>query len=44
MVLLDEYLDLCHSAKIELLHDGLRPTKGQHLIVGESDNHTRHLF
>ena len=36
MVLLDEYLELCHSAKIELLHD--------RLIVGENDNHTRHLF
>ncbi len=36
MVLLDEYLELCHSAKIELLSD--------RLIVGESDNHTRHLF
>jgi hypothetical protein len=36
MVLLDEYLELCHSAKIELLSD--------RLIVGESDNHTQHLF
>lgn len=36
MVSLDEYLDLCHSAKIELLND--------RLVVAESDNHTRHLF
>jgi hypothetical protein len=36
MLLLDEYLELCHSAKIELLSD--------RLIVGESDSHTRHLF
>ena len=36
MLLLDEYLELCHSAKIELLHD--------RLIVGESDTHTQHLF
>ena len=36
MRFLDEYLELCHSAKIELLQN--------RLIVGESDNHTRHLF
>ena len=36
MLSLDEYSELCHSAKIELLHD--------RLIVGESDNHTQHLF
>ena len=36
MVLLDEYLELCHSTKIELLHN--------RLIVGESDNHTQHLL
>ncbi len=36
MLSLDEYSELCHGAKIELLQS--------RLIIGESDNHTRHLF
>jgi hypothetical protein len=34
--LIDEYVELCHGAKIELLSD--------RLIVGDSPNHTKRLL
>jgi hypothetical protein len=36
MELIDEYIELCHGAKIELLSD--------RLIVGDSPNHTKRLL